>query len=40
MPITQKRLDLSQNKALINYLKTQPVKRAYLFGSYARGGSI
>ena len=28
---------IARNRQLLAYLKDQPVKRAYLFGSYARG---
>lgn len=30
-------IDLSELKPLIDYLRNKPVKKAYLFGSYARG---
>lgn len=28
---------LTRNRQLLDYLKDQPIKKAYLFGSYARG---
>ncbi len=36
MEVTTK-IDLSKYQVLIDFLKTQPVKKAYLFGSHARG---